>query len=82
MHAAATGTPLTLAPAVPHTPDLQTQLGNWVENYAVCDSVRCGETAKFQIRDGGSCSSTPSGKWKMKVGVGRGNPCMPRYPTA
>jgi hypothetical protein len=34
----------------------------------VCDTVRCGETAVFSIRDGGSCAAGPPGVWPMKDG--------------
>ncbi len=37
----------------------------WSQNVPVCDTVRCGETALFGIRDGGSCEAAP-GEWRMR----------------
>jgi len=42
------------------------QANGWSQNKAVCDTVKCGETAKFSVRDGGSCTATLPGTWKMK----------------
>jgi hypothetical protein len=36
----------------------RTQHDGWSHNEPICDTVRCGETAAFSIRDGGSCSAT------------------------
>ncbi len=50
----------------------------WAPHQPVCDTVRCGETAVFAIRDGGSCSAGSAGSRKVRDASGVHNfTCSP-----
>lgn len=63
---------LTTTTATQTTTSQKQQALTFAHKEPICDTVRCGETAKFQLRDGGSCASTLANtEWRVKENNGR-----------
>jgi hypothetical protein len=56
-HHTSTQPPLTKIIKQTNKQNKQHQANNWAVEKPVCDTVRCGETAYFNLRDGGSCAA-------------------------